>query len=156
MSDVIIAFCERHNLTRMLLLLRGFGPMTNAIEIHALDVIEEIVAGKQDLIDAISEIRRDIHPVEKARKIRAATLLEQEARINSCEAEIRELNARIERMSAELAEKKAQQQQPQPRKRLLLSEVTTHVAREEESQLFECTQPDQADGQETIALLGRV
>ena len=141
----------------MLHLLRDFaGPsMTNATEIHALDVMEEIVAGNREMLDAINEIRREIHPVEKAKKNCAAVLLEQETKVASCEAEISELTARIERMRAELTEKKKarQQQQPQQKKRPL-SDVVIAAVREEESQLFECTQPDQAEGQEKIALLG--
>jgi hypothetical protein len=142
----VIDFCERHNQTRMLNLLRNSGTVTNTMEILALDVLEEIVAGKQDMVDAIKEIKRGIHPVEKARK-HHVIVSEQEARLSACNAEIKGLNIRIERMHKELA---SGFKQAQNKKR-------SAPVVEFESQAFEVseTQPDQAEVQENIALAGR-
>jgi hypothetical protein len=96
----VIAFCELHSLTRMLNLLRHCGPLTSTQEVFALDLLEEVLANDPVKMAALSEIKKAVHPVEKAKQFRA-TVLRQDTELAAIRESIKELENIIEGMRME-------------------------------------------------------
>jgi hypothetical protein len=86
----VITFCELHGLTRMLNLLRHSAPLTTTQEVFAIELLEEQWANVPDKMAALVEIKKAVHPVEKARQFRA-TLLAQDAELSTLRQSILEL-----------------------------------------------------------------
>ena len=65
MSSLLIDFCERNRIMSMHnMLLHVNDPYA---EVHALDVVEDLVAGDDALVQELREMRKVIHPVEQAK-----------------------------------------------------------------------------------------
>ena len=95
----VITFCERHGLTRMLNLLRHSTPLTTTQEVFAIELLEEQLANVPDKMAALGEIKKAVHPVEKARQFRA-TLLAQDAELSTLRQSIQEMIQGTARKSA--------------------------------------------------------
>ena len=106
----VLAFCERHNMSNMLNLLRSSGPATHMQEVFALNVLEELLAGDADKLEALRSIRAEIHPVEKAAKLRALKKAQQNE-INHKKEVIATLHKRISELEAQLEQKRKAQAQ---------------------------------------------
>jgi hypothetical protein len=141
MSEVI-AFCERHNLTSMLNLLRHIGGMNQVREVLAVNVLKQLVADDADKRRELEEICSRVNPVEIRARLRAINK-EREAKILAAQNEKRALIKEIEQLEAALRQKKA----------------TPAVAEEEhETQLFgdgddQDTQNDHVDQATALLLL---
>ena len=95
----VITFCELHGLTRMLNLLRHSAPLTTTQEVFAIELLEEQWANVPEKMAALGEIKKAVHPVEKARQFRA-TLLAQEAELSILRQSIQEMLQGTARKSA--------------------------------------------------------
>lgn len=95
--SAVIDFCERHNLTKMLNLLRhssGNQLLSCMQEVYAVELLEELLASdtggaKEDL----DTLKAQIHPLAKAAKHRAD--------LNQFSAKMEEKNEIIQRLIAE-------------------------------------------------------
>jgi len=100
MSEVI-AFCERHGLTRMQNLLLNCGEMTPVREMYAIQVLEELVANDPVKVGALRQLSSRINPVETRARFRI-TVKEREAQMLEATKKKEALISQIERLNAEL------------------------------------------------------
>ena len=114
MSSPVISFCMDHNLTNMYNLLSHIGTMNCVQEVSAINMLEELVAGDNEKLAILREIKNEISPVEKAARHRAfvarelANITEKEQNIiPTLQKEIDELRAALANRKAELARKRA-------------------------------------------------
>jgi hypothetical protein len=109
----VIAFCERHSLSNMLNLLRHSGPSNHMQEVFALNVLEELVKDDADKSEALRCIRAEIHPVERAARLRAQKIA-QTADINHKKnVTLAALHLKIADLEEQLAKKREEHAKPQ-------------------------------------------
>ena len=120
MSSPVISFCMDHNLTNMYNLLSHIGTMNCVQEVSAINMLEELVAGDDEKLAILREIKNTISPVEKAAKHRAfvarelANITDKEQNIiPALEQNIDELRAALVNRKAELARKRAAAEETQ-------------------------------------------
>ena len=77
--SAVTAFCERHGMVNMRNLLQHSGSgVTHMQEVFALNVLEELLqATGGDKMAELRSIRAEIHPVERAAKLRALKVLQE-------------------------------------------------------------------------------
>ena len=104
--SAVIAYCEQNGMSNMLHLLRHSGPMNHMQEVFALNVLEELAAGDADKIETLRSIRNEIHPVERAARLRALKIA-QTAEINyKKDVTIAALRQKITELEAQVAQKR--------------------------------------------------
>ena len=126
MSEVI-AFCERHGLTRMQNLLLNCGEMTPVREMYAIQVLEELVANDPVKVGALRQLSSRINPVETRARFRI-TVKEREAQMLEATMKKEAIISQIERLRLELLRMKVVSPPPQ--------------AEEHETQAFEVVEDD--------------
>lgn len=108
MSDSILDFCERHNLTAMLNFLRHSGPATSPCmrDVFAVELLQQLLAGDGDKLQELDALKADIDPVERAAKHRASmkNLHQELARKKS--TVIEQLREEIQELKRQLATKR--------------------------------------------------
>jgi uncharacterized protein YukE len=72
MPSAVEAFCEKHNLTTMLNLLRySSSPVNGMQEVFAVDLLGELLAGNQELKTELENLKKQINPLARAAMHRA-------------------------------------------------------------------------------------
>jgi hypothetical protein len=119
--SAVIAFCEQNDMSNMLHLLRHSGPVNHLQEVFALNVLEELAAGDAAKIETLRSIRNEIHPVERAARLRAQIFVQteeikhkKEVTIAALRKEIRELEAQVEKKRKELAKPQVEDETQDP------------------------------------------
>jgi hypothetical protein len=111
--SAVVSFCEQNGMSNMLHLLRHSGPANHMQEVFALNVLEELVAGDADKIETLRSIRNEIHPVERAARLRALKIA-QTAEINHKKnVTIAALCQKIRELEAQVAQKREEHAKPQ-------------------------------------------
>ena len=109
----VIAFCERHNLSNMLNLLRHSGPSNRMQEVFALNVLEELLKDDADKSEALRCIRAEIHPVERAARLRAKKIAQTVEINHMTNVTIAALRQKIADLEAKVAKKREEHAKPQ-------------------------------------------
>jgi hypothetical protein len=99
-----IEFCERHNLTDMLKLLKLHSQDPPPLfDVYAFGVIELLVAGNAAQLEEARGLMKQIHPLEQAKALRE-TIEKQGKAIASVNKSIQSLEKKIEQMQTTLRE----------------------------------------------------
>lgn len=137
--STVVAFCERHNLTKMHNLLRHSSGCMQ--EVFAVDLLEDLMAGDADKLEELKTIKAQIHPVGKAaqHRLRMKQFLVEHAKKEN--ETIAALHADIDSLKAQLAKKRLSLPDP----------VATTPRADDETQRFddETQRLSEADSPET-------
>jgi hypothetical protein len=110
MPSLLIEFCERNHIMCMhKMLCHVKDPFA---EVHALDVLENMVAGDDALLQELRELRKVIHPVEQAKAF-YAKMKQQDTAVAQLKESIDSLDKLVQDMRRTLSKIKADENETQ-------------------------------------------